>query len=68
MEIKLKSHDSISHHSEAKIGEKRYVLYNGRIVLAEILELTYSLATVKIFDGITVKTFLNSIYRELPND
>lgn len=67
MIIKLKSHDSITHHSEVKLGEKRYVLYYGRVCLVEILDINHSLVTIKHTDGIIVKVFLNSIYRELPN-
>ena len=64
--IKLEKHDSIKCTSELSLKEKRYILFNGKITIAEILEINAKWIKVELDKAFSIRVGNTSIYREKP--
>ncbi len=66
--IILKSHKQIHSSETLEINQKRYVLYNGKIHLVKILSFNDYSVNVEFVDGFKIKTIIEAIYKEIPNE
>jgi hypothetical protein len=64
--IILKNHKHIGAHHDLVIGDKRFLLHNGKIVIATIEHFDAFSATVKLGCGFKFKTPFNLIYKQKP--
>lgn len=64
--IILSSHKHINTQHDLIVGQKRYLLHNGQIVIATIEHFDTFNVTVKLECGFKFKTLFNLIYKELP--
>ena len=64
--IILSSHKHISTQHDLIVGQKRYLLHNGKIVIATIEHFDAFSATVKLGCGFKFKTPFNLIYKQKP--
>ena len=66
--IILKSHKHLYTNETLEIDQRRYILYNGRVHLVTILSFDNYSVNVKFDDGFKIKTIIEAVYEEIPND